>query len=168
MLEKVMLGITALLAIGILYVSRDSIPQVRALLNPTPSGAGAAAYKVPSSAGQTQAKQKSVVHKSATSEPDVLPPVVTQSAPIVVRVPLCCPQPGQIRSGMRQADVIEKFGDPDSQAVWTDSSTLNQKLVYRDKTKSTAVLIQGGKVVSTRTEAETNHSISSREVKAQW
>ncbi|HLY17095.1 MAG TPA: hypothetical protein VKR61_07710 [Bryobacteraceae bacterium] len=168
MMEKAMLGLAALVAIGVLYVARDSIPQVRGVL-----GATHPTVSDPSPAKPPAAKPARATHRSrprseesAADRPEV--PVAATPVPPAPSAPKAIPDAGQVNSGMRESEVLAQYGLPASTAISVEAGELREKLIYRDQAKLTAVVTRGGTVVSSRTEPEGQHAVSSPQLNVKW
>ena len=58
------------------------------------------------------------------------------------------PTAADVRTGMRRDDILAKFGEPDAFASWSEEGMLREKLIYRSGKRSTEIVIQGGRVIS--------------------
>ena len=154
MLEKGLLGVTVLLLAGVLYVFRDSVqPQIRSVLalGRTPVGVQKGAAVAPTNSNPRANPHRRRAQRLAIN---LEVPLKARPVPPVLRTFPMPPAPDevQIRSGLSRAEVIDRFGIPTSSATWRDSRILDEKFIYLDRQKTTMVLLQNGKVISSRTD----------------
>jgi hypothetical protein len=90
-------------------------------------------------------------HRSRRAEPARL---ASMPPPTVLDIPVQIPaalRESDVRPSMSRAELIERFGAPDLGAAWSDAGKLNEKLYYRrTESSEVEVLVQNGKVVSSR------------------
>ena len=60
------------------------------------------------------------------------------------------PVASDIRPSMSMAEVVAKYGAPDATAVWSNSGSLNEKLIYGSGSTALDVDVRNGSVVGSR------------------
>ena len=169
MLEKAILGITALLLVGVAFVFRDTWrPEIQRVFSAGRAPAAQPAVVVP----ESKTKPKANPHRASAQR------MATEAEPAPVEIPKpAAPTPVASRPvvemhdvprGISRADLIDRFGMPTSSATWRDSKILNEKLIYRDQRWTTAVLIQNGTVISSNTDSSFHRIASQPEIRIEW
>jgi len=150
MLERTLLVVTVLVALGAVYVLRDSL---RVGIDRWVAGdqePGRTQQAATPSPGTKQAARadRGLRGPRPTNLEDLNEPVSTTV--IDVQIPPF-PEATAVRLGMSKGEVVRRFGPPNWKAIWTESRTLQEKYAYVDNERATVMFIQAGKVVSSWT-----------------
>lgn len=169
MLEKTILGITALLLVGVAFVFRDT--WRREIQNVYSAGRAPAAQPA-AVVPEAKTKPKANPHRASAQR------LATEVEPAPVEIPKpAAPMPvasrpviemQEVPRGISRAELIDRFGMPTSSATWRDSKVLNEKLIYRDQRRTTAVLIQDGTVISSNADSSVHRIASQPEIRIEW
>jgi hypothetical protein len=156
MIYRGVLAIVVLLVVllGVFFIT-DSMPAgLRKYLGWAPVEPAAAPVAAAPAKDKTGPKPKAEYQAHQTMSHEAAAQVQAQPKRAQSRQLSSLPNEADLLPGTPREEVLQKFGQPDYTAKWSRGGTLNEKYIYGQGETATSIMLQNGKVISSRTEPQ--------------